>query len=78
MKLGEKVLGKKMFHGLMKATFYGHFVGGEDHIALKPVVSRLQKYGVGAILDYSVEEDINENETRFVYIYDCEKRSLKC
>ena len=63
MKLGKKILGKRMFNGLMKATFYGHFVGGEDQIALKPVVARLQKYGVGAILDYSVEEDINENET---------------
>ena len=47
----------------MKSTFYGHFVGGEDQVALKPVVSRLKKFGVGAILDYSVEEDINENET---------------
>ena len=53
----------------MKATIYGHFVGGEDQIALKPVVSRLQKYGVGAILDYSVEEDIDENEARYLCVF---------
>ena len=63
MNFGKKFLGERIFNGLMKSTFYGHFVGGEDQVALKPVVSRLQKFGVGAILDYSVEEDINENET---------------
>lgn len=60
MKYGKKLLGERIFNLLMKATFYGHFVGGEDQEALKPIVSRLQKFGVGAILDYSVEEDINE------------------
>ncbi|XP_028400731.1 proline dehydrogenase 1, mitochondrial-like [Dendronephthya gigantea] len=63
MKYGKKFLGERMFNSLMKATFYGHFVGGEDQVALKPVVTRLQKFGVGAILDYSVEEDIDETST---------------
>ena len=63
MNFGKKFLGERIFNVLMKSTFYGHFVGGEDQVALKPVVLRLQKFGVGAILDYSVEEDINENET---------------
>ena len=48
----------------MKATFYGHFVAGEDQEAIKPVISNLEKFGVGAILDYSVEEDLSENETK--------------
>lgn len=48
----------------MKASFYGHFVAGEDQEAIKPVISNLEKFGVGAILDYSVEEDLSENETR--------------
>ena len=29
MKIGQKVLGKKLFAALMKQTFYGQFVGGE-------------------------------------------------
>lgn len=48
----------------MKASFYGHFVAGEDEEAIKPVISNLEKFGVGAILDYSVEEDLSENETK--------------
>jgi len=48
----------------MKASFYGHFVAGEDQEAIKPVISNLEKFGVGAILDYSVEEDLSENETK--------------
>jgi hypothetical protein len=67
MKFGKKFLGQRIFNGLMKATFYGHFVGGKDQEALKPVVTRLQNYGVGAILDYSVEKDINENDTRLAF-----------
>lgn len=48
----------------MKATFYGHFVAGEDQEAIKPVIKTLEKFGVGAILDYSVEEDLSESETK--------------
>lgn len=48
----------------MKATFYGHFVGGENQEDLKPVVQRLKKFGVGAIFDYSVEEDLSQDENR--------------
>lgn len=29
MKIGQKILGKKLFAALMKQTFYGQFVGGE-------------------------------------------------
>ena len=48
----------------MKVTFYGHFVAGEDQEAIKPVIKNLEKFGVGAILDYSVEEDLSESETK--------------
>ena len=63
LHLGQKVLGKPLFRRLMKASFYGHFVAGEDQEAIKPVISNLEKFGVGSILDYSVEEDLSENET---------------
>lgn len=64
LNLGQKVLGKQLFRRLMKASFYGHFVAGEDQEAIKPVIKNLEKFGVGAILDYSVEEDLSENETK--------------
>uniref|UniRef100_A0A8C1MRF7 Proline dehydrogenase n=1 Tax=Cyprinus carpio TaxID=7962 RepID=A0A8C1MRF7_CYPCA len=40
----------------MKMTFYGQFVAGEDHQSIRAVVQKNQVYGVGAVLDYSVEK----------------------
>nr|XP_058940601.1 proline dehydrogenase 1, mitochondrial-like [Pocillopora verrucosa] len=64
LQFGQKILGKHLFRKLMKASFYGHFVAGEDQEAIKPAIYNLEKFGVGAILDYSVEEDLSENETK--------------
>uniref|UniRef100_A0A3P9M4D7 Proline dehydrogenase n=1 Tax=Oryzias latipes TaxID=8090 RepID=A0A3P9M4D7_ORYLA len=58
MDLGETVLGQKAFHQLLKMTFYGQFVAGEDQNAIKPLIEKNLAFGVGSVLDYSVEEDI--------------------
>lgn len=62
--LGQKVLGRKLFNQVMKMTFYGQFVAGEDHVAIKPLIQKNQAFGVGSVLDYSVEEDIGPDETQ--------------
>ncbi|XP_019620711.1 PREDICTED: proline dehydrogenase 1, mitochondrial-like [Branchiostoma belcheri] len=62
MKLGRRVLGRRLFKNCMKATFYGHFVAGEDQESIKPLIKRMEKFGVGSILDYSVEEDLSRDE----------------
>nr|XP_033341915.1 proline dehydrogenase 1, mitochondrial isoform X2 [Megalopta genalis] len=62
MKIAKQVLGEKLFTKLMKATFYGHFVAGEDEVQITPVLDRLRQFGVKPILDYSVEEDISQEE----------------
>ncbi|KMQ99396.1 proline dehydrogenase mitochondrial-like protein, partial [Lasius niger] len=62
MKLTKSLLGEKLFTKLMKATFYGHFVAGEDEVQITPVLDRLRQFGVKPILDYSVEEDISQEE----------------
>ncbi|XP_032296339.1 proline dehydrogenase 1, mitochondrial isoform X3 [Drosophila virilis] len=62
MKWSNKILGKRLFTALMKATFYGHFVAGEDQIKIIPTLERLRSFGVKPILDYSVEEDISQEE----------------
>uniref|UniRef100_A0A8C2ZYN6 Proline dehydrogenase n=1 Tax=Cyclopterus lumpus TaxID=8103 RepID=A0A8C2ZYN6_CYCLU len=51
-----------MFEKLMKMTFYGQFVAGEDHNSIKPLIQKNQAFGVGAVLDYSVEEDLTQEE----------------
>lgn len=62
MKLAKSVLGEMLFSKLMKATFYGHFVAGEDEVQITPVLERLRQFGVKPILDYSVEEDLSQEE----------------
>lgn len=42
----------------MKGTFYGHFVAGELKEEIKPKISLMERFGVGAILDYAVEADM--------------------
>lgn len=54
-----------MFSSLMKLTFYGHFVAGEDQNGIRQNVENMMKYGVKSILDYSAEEDLaSENSVK--------------
>lgn len=62
MKLLKGILGERLFTMLMKATFYGHFVAGEDQYKIRPCLERLRSFGVKPILDYSVEEDLTQEE----------------
>ncbi|XP_026271691.1 proline dehydrogenase 1, mitochondrial isoform X23 [Frankliniella occidentalis] len=62
MKIMKAVMGEKMFTALMKGTFYGHFVAGEDQERIRPTLERLRSFGVKPILDYSVEEDLSQEE----------------
>ncbi|KAK9498114.1 hypothetical protein O3M35_003993 [Rhynocoris fuscipes] len=62
MKLAKQILGQALFVRLMKATFYGHFVAGEDQFKIVPTLKRLRSFGVKPILDYSVEEDLSQEE----------------
>lgn len=62
MKLTKALMGDKLFVQLMKSTFYGHFVAGEDRFRIVPTLERLRSFGVKPILDYSVEEDLSQEE----------------
>uniref|UniRef100_A0A3P9CQN3 Proline dehydrogenase n=1 Tax=Maylandia zebra TaxID=106582 RepID=A0A3P9CQN3_9CICH len=62
MDLSRKLFGQWMFEKLMKMTFYGQFVAGEDHNSIKPLIRKNEAFGVGAVLDYSVEEDLTQEE----------------
>ncbi|KAL2087737.1 hypothetical protein ACEWY4_016565 [Coilia grayii] len=55
----------------MKMTFYGQFVAGEDHNAIKPLISKNQAFGVGSVLDYSVEEDLTQEEAEKIEMDSC-------
>lgn len=62
MKAVKMLTGEKLFAVLMKMTFYGHFVAGEDQYKIRPNLERLRSFGVKPILDYSVEEDLTQEE----------------
>lgn len=71
MKWSQSVLGTKLFHKLMKATFYGQFVAGEDRIAIRPLVNRNRQFGVKSILDYSAEEDVSSEKAMEAEMKSC-------
>ena len=62
MKAMKMMKGDRLFALLMKFTFYGHFVAGEDQYKIRPNLERLRSFGVKPILDYSVEEDLTQEE----------------
>ncbi|CAL1278097.1 unnamed protein product [Larinioides sclopetarius] len=64
MAQGKKILGPVLFKFLMRHTFYGHFVAGEDAKSIRPTLERLHSFGVKCILDYSAEEDMSEDQVK--------------
>ncbi|KAI4569106.1 hypothetical protein MJG53_014724 [Ovis ammon polii x Ovis aries] len=62
LRLARKLLGQRLFNTLMKMTFYGQFVAGEDQESIRPLIQRNKAFGVGSILDYGVEEDLTPEE----------------
>lgn len=48
--------------GIIKKTIFKQFCGGENIEECKPVINKLHGYGVGTILDYSLEAKEEEEE----------------
>src|SRR5690606_29054151 len=46
--------------GILKRTIFAHFCGGESIRDSRLTIDELNQYGIGAILDYSVEGEDNE------------------
>ncbi|XP_012631969.1 proline dehydrogenase 1, mitochondrial isoform X2 [Microcebus murinus] len=62
LHFARKLLGQRLFDRLMKMTFYGQFVAGEDQESIRPLIQHNKAFGVGSILDYGVEEDLSPEE----------------
>ncbi|XP_017307719.1 proline dehydrogenase 1, mitochondrial [Ictalurus punctatus] len=77
MDLCKKLMGQTLFEKLMKMTFYGQFVAGEDHQSIKPLIQKNRAFGVGAVLDYSVEEDLTKEEAETKEMESCVSVSEK-
>ncbi|XP_006029268.1 proline dehydrogenase 1, mitochondrial isoform X2 [Alligator sinensis] len=62
---------------MMKMTFYAQFVAREDQEAIKPLIQRNQSFGVGSVLDYSVEEDLTTEEAERKEVESCTSAAEK-
>ncbi|KAJ8415312.1 hypothetical protein AAFF_G00422920 [Aldrovandia affinis] len=50
---------------------------GEDHQSIKPLIQRNQAFGVGSVLDYSVEEDLTQEEAEKKEMESCVSEAEK-
>lgn len=60
VELSNKILGKSLTNLALKDTFFGHFCGGEDAQDIQPTIAKLRESGIGAILDYAAEADVEQ------------------
>lgn len=40
MHVAQSIVGQRLFSAIMKQTFYGHFVAGEDQNKIIPCIER--------------------------------------
>ncbi len=59
VKLSYSVLGSRVTEAVLRATFFGHFCGGTDLDSVTPTVHKLERLGIGSILDYAAEKDVD-------------------
>ena len=62
IELSDRVLGENATNMLLRCTVFGHFVAGEDEQGIAPVLKGLHRQGVGGILDYAAEADLDAAE----------------
>ncbi|KAE9019930.1 Proline dehydrogenase 1 [Phytophthora rubi] len=60
LELSYKLPGAKFTDALLRATFFGHFCAGQDVNEIRPVIKKLESAGIGAILDFAAEADVEQ------------------
>eukprot|EP00644_Phytophthora_capsici_P007303 jgi/Phyca11/566837/estExt2_Genewise1.C_PHYCAscaffold_220534 len=60
LELSYKFPGAKFTDALLRSTFFGHFCAGEDVNEIRPVIRKLESAGIGAILDFAAEADVEQ------------------
>lgn len=58
INLGRSVMGDRITLGAIKHTFFSHFCAGESELELGPTMELLRRNGIGAILDFAAEDDV--------------------
>ncbi|XP_019620722.1 PREDICTED: probable proline dehydrogenase 2 [Branchiostoma belcheri] len=60
MKVGQRFLGRRLFEAVMRATFYGQFIGGDSEKEIEATVRRLLHSGIQTLPAITIEEDIGD------------------
>ena len=60
IKKSYAILGEGPTDYVLRKTFFGHFCAGQDTPDMGPTIRRLENSGIGSILDYAAEADIEE------------------
>lgn len=63
LQMSRRFLGDYITDGMLKATLFGHFCAGEDEKRIQPAIADLRRSGIGGILDFAAESDIEEEST---------------
>ncbi|XP_059690655.1 hydroxyproline dehydrogenase [Gavia stellata] len=58
----RRVLGARLWGGLLRATFYGQFVGGETPAEVAAAAGRLRAVGLRPMLAVPTEEDVGQEK----------------
>ena len=62
LKISYSSLGETATNAILKYSFYGHFCAGEDISEVKRTIDYLERNGIGSIMDYAAESDLQEAE----------------
>ena len=54
----KRLFGTTLVNGVVRHTFYKHFVAGKDKEEIQPTLRFLARHGIAAILDYAAEDDL--------------------
>ncbi|XP_074023370.1 hydroxyproline dehydrogenase-like, partial [Numenius arquata] len=62
LRVSRRVLGERLWGRALRATFYGHFVGGQTHGEVVATARRLRAVGLRPMLALPTEEDVGQEK----------------
>eukprot|EP00042_Codosiga_hollandica_P028911 m.155542 g.155542 ORF g.155542 m.155542 type:complete len:547 (+) comp52913_c0_seq1:1046-2686(+) len=61
IRVSRRIFGRGLVDSVIRNTFFAHFCAGEDEKSISPRIDFLKANGVGSILDYAAEADLNSS-----------------
>ncbi|KAK9815561.1 hypothetical protein WJX72_005858 [[Myrmecia] bisecta] len=58
----KKLVGARLVNAIVRRTCFRHFCAGEDQESIRPCLRTLHENGIGGILDYAAEDDVDSED----------------